>query len=1316
MVQEPEFSIRTVIVEPGPAEETNLASQLSFEDEERLHIQTVSGLEEARAVLAGEDIDCVITRHDPPEIDGVAVLSALREEYPELPVLIAAGAVHADQVLDGSATGIVEMTDGEVHSGFVANQIESVVSRVRERQEYEAQLQASQETLRRLHQITSNPERLFNEQLHQLLGFGADVFGVDIAFLSHIDAESNDFEIVAAQGEHELIQAGLTSELSKTYCRRTIATETDSPYAVENAAEEMGTDPAFEKFGLGCYMGARIDVNGELYGTLCFADENPHRSDFSEGEEALIEIMAQWLRQQLEQQEYRQELKSARDELAQTLERVDDAFFSVDTEWQVTYSNEMGTDVLREAMAIDPDADVVGRHLWENVPEAVETTFYQKYHEALDTQESVSFVEYFPPLAVWFEVRAYPDEDGLSVYFTDITGRKEQEQELARFQDLLNQTERVADVGGWEIDVATMDVFWTEYMFELLGVEYEEEPSLDEALDVYLEADRPIIEQAVEEAMESMEPFDVDLRYRKSENEIRWLRVQGVPITDEAGEVVMIRGAAQDVTERKDREQTLNDLLAASQAFIEVANQTELIGVLIDEVEDVFECGIASVRLHDPESGTLPPTRYSAQARETIDDPPVFEDDEGPAGRAFQSQEPVVIDDLSGATGVDYGPVESGMFLPLGEHGVLGIGSTAADAFEEGDAALVELLAMTAVSALDRLERETEMRRLQRALGQLDEKVFLLDEEGVLTFVTELLATYLGHDAASLHGSSLSELVPSSEVSTYEAALERVRTSGRTTVETELRTDDGDVRPVEFEFSATTIGSGDLAIAGVVHEISELATTRSHLEAERDRFKAIADTTFDLLFRFDRDGRFTYVSSASERILGYAPDEMIGEPFVEYTTEESASKAMAAFESVLDGGDIEDVELDILTADGETVTLEVNGTPAIEDGDIAGVHGVARDITERKETLRDLQIKDRAIDGAQAGITLADAMQPDEPLVYVNQGFEEMTGYDASSATGRNCRFLQGEQTDPSAVATLREHIDAHEPVSVELANYRNDGTPFWNQVRITPVRDGTGTVTHFLGIQNDVTEQKRWEQLFEVLNRVLRHNLRNDLGVVSGHGALLSSGAHENSRELGQRIEKQAKELLELGEKARDLEVIANRDIDPQRVDIDSLLADIVASYRSDYPDVRFDMSVRTDRALCAGDEIEEALSELIENAVKHNTAPEPRVTIDVREDDEWIVLSVTDNGPGINDMEANVISKGEEHALEHGSGLGLWLINWFVEIIVRAWWNYTDWSAHCFRLVDASCIQHRFRNSSNGFQQSQINYCKLSRFSYSR
>jgi PAS domain S-box-containing protein len=1259
-----ETSIRALVIDPVESEGGNLASQLTYKNRNDFELLTAASLQDARSILATDHVDCVVTRHDPPTIDGVKILSVLRDDYSELPILIATATAHADHVLDSSATGIVEMTNGEVHGGLVANHIESVVSRVRERQNYEAQLQASQESLQRLHRITSDPEASFTHQVHQILSLGADVFGMDIAFLARIDAEAGDFEVVAAQGDHELIQAGVTDNLSQTYCRRTIDSEADSPLAFENGSEEMEGDPASERYGLGCYMGARIDVNDDLYGTLCFADRNSRESEFSGAEKALIEIMAQWLRQQLEQREYRRELKTARDRLERTLERVDDAFFAVDTDWHVSYVNDVGTNVLQQAMGLDEDVDVVGRHLWENVPEAVETAFYHYSHQAMETQESVSFEAYFELMDVWFEVRAYPDEEGLSVYFTDITDRKQREQELERFQELLNQTERVAEVGGWEIDVATESVFWTEHLFELLGVEYDTEPPLDEALDVYHEDDRPVIEQAVEDAIEAVEPFDVELRYWKTESDLRWLRVQGMPITDDEGDVVTIRGSAQDITERKDREQTLNGLLSASRSFIEATGEDELLTAILEELRSVFGYEITSIRLHDAESGTLPPTRYSPRAHQNIPDPPSFDDDGNIVGEVFQSQDSAIIDGLNQTTGVDYGPVNSGMFVPLGNHGVLGIAALEQDAFGEEDAALVELFALTATSALDRLDRETEMRQLQRILEHLDEKVFLLDEDGELSFVTQPLASYFGKEADQLVGKRLTSLVPSNEVASCEAALQEVSaapTEERVAVETEIRVGDG-VHPVEFEFSATMSEEGSTTIAAVMHDISELTETRSNLEAERDRFKAIADTSFDLLFRIDLQGQFTYVSSGAERILGYSPEEMTGEPFTKYNTDASVQRAMGAFEAILDGGEIENVELDIITADGEAVILEVNGRPIVEDGEIVGVHGVGRDITARKDALRELEIKDKAIDRARAGITLADASQPDNPLVYVNQGFEQITGYEGSDVLGDNCRFLQGDQTDPAAVATLREHVENREPVVVELVNYRKDGTPFWNQVRITPVRDEMGDVTHFLGIQADITEQKRWERLFEVLNRVLRHNLRNDMGVIRGHGGILADSDNADSTELGETIKQYSDELIALSEKARKLEQTARSEGESTRIDPASLLTKVIESYREEYPEVTFNLSVQTNRDIFAGREIEDAVSELIENAVTHNEAPEPRVTVSVRDDGESLLLTFEDTGPGIDEMEANVVSKGAETDLEHGSGLGLWLVNWIV------------------------------------------------------
>ena len=149
---------------------------------------------------------------------------------------------------------------------------------------------------------------------------------------------------------------------------------------------------------------------------------------------------------------------------------------------------------------------------------------------------------------------------GLS-FAQDITEQVEREAELERALDLLERTERIADVGGWEIDPQTQNVFWTDHIFDLLEVPGDEEPPLAEALDMYHDEDQPIVEDAVEEALASGDFFDVEVRLRTAASgEMRWLRLQGVPQTVH-DEVVSFRGAAQDITERKERERRLEEVI-----------------------------------------------------------------------------------------------------------------------------------------------------------------------------------------------------------------------------------------------------------------------------------------------------------------------------------------------------------------------------------------------------------------------------------------------------------------------------------------------------------------------------------------------------------------------------------------------------------------------------------------------------------------------------------------------------------------------------------------------------------------------------------
>ncbi len=141
-----------------------------------------------------------------------------------------------------------------------------------------------------------------------------------------------------------------------------------------------------------------------------------------------------------------------------------------------------------------------------------------------------------------------------------------------------------------------------------------------------------------------------------------------------------------------------------------------------------------------------------------------------------------------------------------------------------------------------------------------------------------------------------------------------------------------------------------------------------------------------------------------------------------------------------------------------------------------------------------LRLLERAVTASTNSIVITDPNLPDDPLVYVNPAFEETTGYAAEEALGRNCRFLQGEDRDQPALAGLRSAVLEGRQSTVLLKNYRKDGTLFWNELSIYPVRDEEGRVTNFVGVQNDVTERIRAEEVLEEIRRAERRRIARDL------------------------------------------------------------------------------------------------------------------------------------------------------------------------------------------------------------------------------
>lgn len=248
---------------------------------------------------------------------------------------------------------------------------------------------------------------------------------------------------------------------------------------------------------------------------------------------------------------------------------------------------------------------------------------------------------------------------------------------------------------------------------------------------------------------------------------------------------------------------------------------------------------------------------------------------------------------------------------------------------------------------------------------------------------------------------------------------------------------------------------------------------RHRMLAERHRSLFVNHP--DGVYEFDLEGRFQRGNSALERIIGYPENALVGRHFNEFVAPDYREKTQAAFDAAKAGASRHYESVGI-HADGQAFHVEITNFPVTVDDEIIGVYGICRDITQRKRQEAELRLLQRGIEASPNGVLMADATQHDLPLVYANEAFCRLTGYARDETLGRNCRFLQGSETDPTAVSKIRQSMADLTEVQVTLRNYRKDGTPFWNRLAINPVFDEAGRCTHFIGFQEDITQQKNQE------------------------------------------------------------------------------------------------------------------------------------------------------------------------------------------------------------------------------------------------
>ena len=257
--------------------------------------------------------------------------------------------------------------------------------------------------------------------------------------------------------------------------------------------------------------------------------------------------------------------------------------------------------------------------------------------------------------------------------------------------------------------------------------------------------------------------------------------------------------------------------------------------------------------------------------------------------------------------------------------------------------------------------------------------------------------------------------------------------------------------------------------------------SNSQREAAEARFRDLTELSSDWYWEQDANLRFTLVSPSVLQAGGVRPEELIGKTRWE-TADDGEEEKWAAHRALLEARQpFTDFEYRRRDFEGRWHWYSASGKPLFDaDGTFRGYRGTGRDITARRRADAAVRLNSSAVESSANGILITDFREPENPIIYVNPAFERITGYRREEVLGREPTFLLGEDRDQVGAAVLGAAMREMREGTAELRSYRMDGSLFWNELTLSPVRNPAGKVTHYVGVINDITERKQNEAQLE--------------------------------------------------------------------------------------------------------------------------------------------------------------------------------------------------------------------------------------------
>jgi PAS domain S-box-containing protein len=482
---------------------------------------------------------------------------------------------------------------------------------------------------------------------------------------------------------------------------------------------------------------------------------------------------------------------------------------------------------------------------------------------------------------------------------------------------------------------------------------------------------------------------------------------------------------------------------------------------------------------------------------------------------------------------------------------------------------------------------------------------------------------------------------------------------------------------------AIAAGANQFLLASIVDEPDQVRSLLDRAIATRDvdpslvedhrQYRTIVETIPEGVVVFDANRTIVDVNRTAAELYGRTTDELVGSSLaelcdaglVEPETMERHEDVVEELRETNGRGAVGTYEFTVTFDDGTARRYEsrVAIRPS-DDGIDRGTISVLRDVTEERDRLAELERVETIVDSLPDMVWTTDETGSIE---YLSDGTNQvLDSTDAATAVDEPA-MLTEETRDRmrEAAATVLAVATEETHGSFEFTMETVDGTRFPARTYLSIMTGEDGNPVGVAGISRDISDRKRRKRRLQVLSRVLRHNLRNDLGKITGYAELLGETTTESGvLERTRTIRTIATQLSDVATKARRLqETIKTDRFDDESIDLATLVSQVTGTVSQEYSEVTIEWTVPTPCPVYGTDDLSLVLQEVLENALAHNETASPHLEVTAERRDDIVTLRLLDNRSELTEEERSMIADGDSTEWSHEDGLGRWVVQWILE-----------------------------------------------------